>query len=51
MQEQDDDSLRIYREKYPFQEQAKMFYQLVLLKKVEVKNFKEQIETVNFTSV
>lgn len=48
MQEQEDDSLRKFREKYPLQEQAKFFYQQVLIKKVEVKNFKDQIETVYF---
>ena len=46
MNEQDDEMLKTYREKYPFQEQAKLFYESVLLKKVEISNCKSQIEAV-----
>lgn len=46
MAEDEDDYIKSLREKYPFQEQAKQFYEMVLLKKVDIKELRKEMESV-----
>ena len=46
MNTEEDEYIKVIREKYTIQEQAKIFYETVLLKKTEMKNLKKEIENV-----
>lgn len=46
MTAEEDEYIKVIREKHSIQEQAKIFYETVLLKKTEMKNLKKEIENV-----
>lgn len=50
MNEEEDEFIRMIRDKYPMEEQAKNFYQQVLIKKSEIRELKKEMENVIFYS-
>ena len=46
MMEEEDESIRVIREKWSIPEQAKHFYEIVLMKKSEIKGVKRELENV-----
>ena len=46
MYEEEDEYMRMIRDKYPIEEQAKTFYQQVLIKKSEILELKKEKENV-----
>lgn len=46
MHDEEDEFIRMIRDKYPMEEQAKNFYQQVLIKKSEIRELKKEMENV-----